>query len=106
MAAYEDDDPLVKIGTDTEIGKHGHTKISSDLELYPHHGGEGGSAGPPGPQGPEGPQGPAGDIGSQGKNQVYSYCVLHNIDKVNLKGGRYNRFVLRSLCMNFVAEAT
>ena len=80
VAAYEDDDPLVKIGTDTEIGKHGHTKISSDLEIYPHHGGEGGLAGPPGPQGPEGP------AGAQGRNCVCVCCMAqHTFFKGRLK---------------------
>ena len=61
--AAADDNPIVKIGTDTEISQDGSTKIVSDLEIHPNHGGVGGSTGPAGPPGPQGSQGPAGPQG-------------------------------------------
>ena len=62
--AAAEDNPIVKIGTDTEISQDGSTKIVSDLELHPNHGGAGGATGPAGPPGPQGPAGPQGNHNS------------------------------------------
>ena len=74
-----EDNPIVKIGTNTEINQDGSTKIVSDLEIHPYHGGKGptGPAGPQGPLGLEGPPGPAGPQGSQGPQGDYMRAFMH-----------------------------
>ena len=62
-------DPHLKIETDTKIDKDGGTKISSDLEINPNavaNAREVGPVGPPGPPGPAGEQGPQGPPGLDG----------------------------------------
>ena len=61
-----EDEPIVKIGTDTEISQDGSTKIVSNLEIHPQSAGEGASTGPAGPPGPQGPAGLDGATGQEG----------------------------------------
>ena len=52
---WEDKHPQLKLETETKIGKHGETKIVSDLEFHPNKKGDG-------CEGPQGPPGPAGNL--------------------------------------------
>ena len=69
-----EEQPHLRMQTDTTINKDGGTKIVSDLEIYPdkdtRHGGSygPGEAGPPGPVGPPGQDGSPGLDGLDGQN--------------------------------------